>query len=311
MGVRFGSVDLEAGRRWFAAAKEGLDTVTVAQRNGAVATIAALMDALADPQTVLPRVANAAQATGVSLGELNLPVMTYRGEDPQLRGHDVPLLGALPVPSWWPSGGAAPSSLPAWVRDTDRERRNLYGALAWVLDRLAGEGQRNPQQGTGRGTTGNLVLVGVIALAGIAAGAYIVRGVAGDYIRETQETHRFAEQAATAVKLYVERLKVFRDTGTMPPASPAETALNPAPAANGAPPSGSVGGRGASWWSEHGGDALKVGAGAAAAAGLAGLVAWAVKKLRKPTQPQVSAGALPPQVQPPRGPTPPAQGRGA
>jgi len=296
--LRFGSVDLDAGRRWFSAAKEGRDLVTVAERNGAVATLAALMDVLADPQTVLPR-GGAAEA--VSLGELNLPAMRYRGEDAAVRGRDVPVVGAIPPPSWWRSGGVAPSNLPAWVRTTDGERRSLWGACAWVLERLAREGQRNPQQGTGANpTSGNLVLVGVVAVAGLAAWAYVARGAAGDLVREVSATHRFAEQAASVVKLYADRLRVAAATGTMPPPSPAETALNPAASPTATRDNPTPRQVGDSWWSKLDGDAVAVGVGAGAVALLVALAAWASKKLRSegnpaPMAPQMYAGARPPQ----------------
>lgn len=315
MSVRVGPVDLEAGRRWFAAAKEGRDLVSPAERNGAVATITALMDVLADPETVLPRaVPGGASLGSVALGDLNVPMVPYRGEDPLLRGRDVPLLGAIDAPSWWRSGAAAPSSLPAWVRSTDSERRSLWGACAWVLERLAGEGERNPQQGSGRSaTSGNPFLIGVVALAGLGAWAYVARGAVGDVIREVGTTHRFAEQAATTVKLYLERLSAARSTGVMPPASPAEVALNPAASANAPAPQGSPRQVGESWWSKYGDDALKVGAGAAVAAGLAGFGAWIFGRLRArlpqaPTAPQSKTFAGPMAPQQPRGPMPRAMG---
>ncbi len=282
MTMQVGSVDLGQGRVWFNALKEGRELVTVAQRNGAVATLAALLDLLAAPERVLPE--GPATAAGTSLGELRLPVTAYRGEDQGLRGHDIPLLGAMPVPSWWRTASPAPATLPRWLRETDADRRALYGALSSVLDRLAGSGDRNAQAGNGGRSDGNLALIGVVALAGFAAWAYVARGAASDLIRERGEVQRFAEQAATTVKLYAERLRAFRDTGTMPPPSPAETALDPAG-------SRGVRGQGNDWWSKLGDGTWPVVAGIAGVSVAAGLAAWAAKKFKSnqaPGAPQTS-----------------------
>ncbi len=276
----FAGVELAQGREWFEAAKTGSLVVTAAQRNGGVAILTATMEVLADPATLLPPSADQ---------PLRLPVVPYTGPDSSIRGRNVPVLGAIEAPAWWRSGGDAPASLPAWVRSTDRERRALWGACASVLERLAETGDRSPQEGRSARASGWLpAVLGAVAIASplALAALYLHERAETERVRLAEEaaTHRFAEQCATATKLYVERLKVFRDTGRMPDASPAEGTANPTVTpANGrpVPAPGSPSGVGETWWSSVGTTAAKVGAVTLAATVLVGLAAYGWRQAQR------------------------------
>jgi hypothetical protein len=277
MVFEFGRFNLTAAQQWFEAAKTGADIITREQRNSAAVIMGGLMDALAAPDRVL----------GVGAAPMRLPEVPYGGSDRQFVGRNVALVGAMPVPEHWRTGAAAPESLPAWLRASDADRRSLYGALASVLEDLGRSGDSNPQQGTQRNSgfiqalPVGVVALGVVAVAGVAAWAFHEAGdTAREFVRERAEVQRAAESAATAVKLYLERLRVLRDTGSMPAASPAEVAIQPR-AANGAPAPGSPSARGNDWWARAK-DAAPMALGGLAAAGAVALgVAWVIGQKKK------------------------------
>lgn len=278
----FQGVNLAAGREWFEAGRTGANVVTAAQRNGAVAILSATMDALADPARVLP----AAQGEA-----LRLPTVPYTGSDAALRGREVPMVGAIEPPAWWRAGAAAPESLPAWVRASDRERRALWGACASTLERLGTTGERQFQAGAQRqsGWVGLAVAaIGVVAVVGAGLGALAIHNEAETdrvRIREDAATQRLAAQAAEVTKLYIERLQVFRATGVMPPASPAEVAVNPpAPAPGTTPPPGASPGpsqQGEAWWASLAATGKTVAAVVGASTLLTGLAAWAYSRWKR------------------------------
>lgn len=246
MSSRLVPVDMANLGAWIAAAKTAT-LPTALQRNTFVATLGAGLDVLARPDVVLP-----ADPTGL----LNLPRVPVRTRDPAVR--EATMLGGMPLPDWWSRTGAgtAPTSLPAWMQSTNVMRWTLYGALRALLDDLTRTGEvaevgvTNP-----RGTQGITAQdVALVLLPGPVFGAAFAMGESrGETertrIREDANVTRYAESCANTLKLYQERLQVFRATGTMPPASAGEQAANPI--VDTRPAAGSPSQRGESWWGDN------------------------------------------------------------
>ena len=267
----FLGVDLSGADRWIEAARTRALT-TVADHNGMVAALLMSRDMLADPARVLGR-------TDV----LNLPTAPYTGTDPAWRGKRVPVIGAVQPPDHWRMGGQAPADAPAWVRASDTDRRNLYGAVSALLDDLRDTHHAEPQSGAVHRASGflplgalALIVVGVVAVGGI--GLYFVNGAVATRIREAEATQRYGEQLARALEAYRLRLQQARDTGVMPPASAVETnarmtPYNPAdtsPAGRAATPQS----RGDDWWASAGAALPWVAGGSLVVAALAAAWTW-------------------------------------
>lgn len=284
MGLQFLGIEPQRAREAFDALARGNYTLTAAQHNAFCLALLGLRDAVADPARVLrfdlPR---APDAVG-SPYPLSLPTAPYQGPDRALRGTQVPVVGVVPPPAHWRTGAALSeaeiANVPAWIRGTDGERRALYGALTVALEGMAAR-DRSPVTGA---TSGELSDTARVVLATVPWGFLVVaeseRGETDrTRIREEQNTARFAAQCAQVVQLYTERLKVYKETGTMPPASAAETAGNPY-SPDGRPAPGSPSARGLDYWLSLTGDAVKVGLYGGALAGGIALAVFVWGKVR-------------------------------
>lgn len=277
MGLSFLSIEPPRAREWLDTVARRNFVVTGAQHNAFVAVLAAARDAVADPANVLrfdmARVASAA----VIPYPTSLPQVPYLGADRALRGTQVPVIGAVPPPAHWRTGGAPPADAPVWVRESDAARRAFYGALTVALEGLAAH---DPAPATGAPRSGEFGDVARVVLATMPFGAFVVESAERAEtdrvrVREQENTARFAQQCATVVQLYVERLKVFKETGTMPPASAGESVLNPY-SPDGRPTPTSPEGRGLEYWANltlEGGKIALVGGAVAGGIALA-VYAW-------------------------------------
>lgn len=299
MTFRVLPVETTGAQRWLDGTKAG-ELVSVLNRNSFVAATGLSLDTLARPEVILRGSDPAA----------NLPRIPHRGTDRTVT--EVPVVGGLPLPAWWSASGAGrpedlPADLPEWLRGSNLMRWQLYGALRALLDELARTGnvaqagQSSPRT-TGDLSWANVALCAVAPPIGLAAYAIGEREESRRVqMREEQNTARFAEQCNMVLKLYQERLQVFRDTGRMPEASTAEQTANPIvptgqPNAGRAAP-GSVSERGESWWSSTPGT-LAVGAGAGAglvAAGYGGVKLYQHAQ-RKAREAVAVAAAVDPRV---------------
>ena len=280
MGLQFLSIEPARAREALDALSRNNFVLTAAQHNAFGLALLGLRDAVADPARVvqfdMPRVPDAAG----SPYPLSLPTAPYQGPDRALRGTQVPVVGAVPPPAHWRTGAAfTDADAPAWVRATDGERRALYGALSVALEGLAAR----DRTATGA-TSGELSDTARVILATMPLGFLVVeqaeRGETDrTRIREAENTARFARDCAMTVQLYVERLKVFKATGVMPPASAAENAKNPY-TPDGRPAPGSPSARGLDYWTGLVGDAVKVGLYGGAVAGGIALAVYVWGKVR-------------------------------
>lgn len=230
MSTVFQTISWAAAQDWFQSAPGTV--TTVAAHNAAVVSLAVLGDLLANPE-LLPTATRTA---------LDLPRSPHFGTDRALAGRAFAVVGRQEPPPYWSSSGpgTAPASAPAWVRDSNVERWRLYGAVQSALQRLAAGVQWNPVEVAARpGATGAIPTDLAAWVTGGVAGVWVT-GLALDALRahESAETdrervredgasQRFAQDCARVVRLYMERLQVFRDTGAMPPASAGETPASP------------------------------------------------------------------------------------
>ncbi len=283
MGLQFLSLEPARAREALDALARGNFTLTAAQHNAFGLALLGLRDAVADPARVLrfdmPRVPDAAG----SPYPLSLPTAPYQGPDRALRGTQVPVLGLVPPPAHWRTGAARSetetANEPAWIRGTDGERRALYGALTVALEGMAARDRTSTGARSGDLSDTARVILGTLPW-GFLVVAESERGETDrTRIREEQNSARFAAQCAQVVQLYTERLKVYKETGTMPPASAAETAGNPY-TPDGRPAPGSPSARGLDYWLSLTGDAVKVGLYGGAVAGGIALAVYVWGKVR-------------------------------
>lgn len=256
MTFRILPVESSGAQRWLDGTKAG-ELVSILNRNSFVTATGLSLDMLARPEVILRGSDPAA----------NLPRIPHRGTDRTVT--EVPVVGGLPLPSWWSARGAgeAPADLPEWIRGSNLARWQLYGALRALLDELARTGNV-AQAGQSSPRTNGEITWASVALCAVAPPIGLATYAIGEreesrrvQVREEQNTARFAEQCALVLKLYQERLQVFRDTGRMPEASTAEQTANPIVPTTGRAAPGSVSARGESWWSSTPGT-LAIGAGA-------------------------------------------------
>lgn len=215
--LEFLSIDLSQVDGWFDATSRG-ELVTPAQRLAAAVWAGTVCDVLCNPVAAL----------GAVDGAVRLPMVPYRGTDRELvaRRVEVPVVGAVPPPAHWRTGAAAPAELPAWVRATDAERRQLYGATRVFLERLAATGTPNPQQGAaGSGWLPAAAIVAVAVVGYVYVGSRVVDRV-GDVVvtrvREDAATARYGALLRAKIEAAKTRYEEGRRTGTVPAPLPIE-----------------------------------------------------------------------------------------
>ena len=279
------SVDLTQVAGWFDRTSRG-ELVTVAERNAVAVWAGVACDFLADP-------VHALSADGV----VRLPTMTYAGTDRELaqKRAQVPVVGAVPVPTHWRTGASAPADLPAWVRASDAERRTLYGAARHFLELLTRTGTTNPQEG--RSAEGGWLQVAAIVAVAVAGSVWLGtkaleagRDVLETRVREDAATARYGALLRAKLEAAKTRYEEGRRTGVTPPPTSLENDAMATP--YNATTGRTVGQAGADWWKS--GTAWAVIGGTALVAALAGALGWAWTRTAAHTDdtPDATASAL-------------------
>lgn len=200
--------DVAAFDTWLSAVQGG-GPVTLIQHNTAVVQFAATLDLFCDPFGVLQPQAPAAESGGTIHYEARFPSVTYQGESRVKVGGNATMANLRSIRSR--TGDAR-----------FEEQKRYVGAFAWQIRQLA-----RGQVLTGERTGAALMLAipaGYYVIAGICALAAIAATAVGISIHENAETERNSTTMAAVGEHYAGRLKVYRETGSMPPPSAVETA---------------------------------------------------------------------------------------